>query len=188
MLAMARMIDDELLVEKFRRGDESAFDRIVELYSTDVAMLADRLLGWCGETEDISQEVFLAAYLGLKRFRCQCSLRSWLFTITINKCRSYRRRRLLRFRRLSKAVHQPPPAQAPAADVNSLNTEDFVRVRSAVAALPARYREPIVLKYLQELDADEIGQILGISKNALHVRLSRAREHLKRSLDTLIEI
>jgi RNA polymerase sigma-70 factor (ECF subfamily) len=89
---MAEIIDDELLVEQFRRGDESAFDKIVERYSAEVAALANRLLGWPGEVEDVAQEIFLAAFLGLKKFRCDCSLKSWLFTITINKCRSYRHR------------------------------------------------------------------------------------------------
>jgi len=60
---MAEKIDDELLIEKFRRGDESAFERIVERYSVDVATLANRLLGWPGEVEDVTQEIFLAAFL-----------------------------------------------------------------------------------------------------------------------------
>ena len=83
---MAEKIDDELLVEQFRRGDESAFERIVERYWRQVAALANRLLGWPGEVEDVTQEIFLAAFLGLKKFRCECSLKSWLFTIAINSC------------------------------------------------------------------------------------------------------
>jgi RNA polymerase sigma factor (sigma-70 family) len=186
---MAEIIDDELLVEQFRRGDESAFDRIVEQYSVDVAALANRLLGWPGEVEDVTQEIFLAAFLGLKKFRCECSLKSWLFTITINKCRSYRYRWKLRH---LQAIPIPingigmrlPPAEA---GDSPMNVEDFRRVRLAVAALPARYREPVVLRYLQELGTDEISRILGISKNTLHVRLSRARKRLEPDLAELIE-
>ena len=187
MVAMAEMIDDELLVEQFSRGDESAFDRIVERYSADIGVLANRLLGWPGEVEDVSQEIFLAAYLGLKRFRCQCSLKSWLFTITINKCRSHRRRQLLRLRTFSRAADKAPSPSAQTAHENPVDVETFNRVRSAVAGLPAMYREPVVLRYLQELPTDEIGQILGISQNALHVRLSRARTRLKQHLDNLKE-
>ena len=184
---MAEMIDDELLVEQFRRGDESVFDRIVERYSPEVGALANRLLGWPGEVEDVSQEVFLAAYLGLKRFRCECSLKSWLFTITINKCRSHRRKQMLHLRTSSRAADKALLPSAPTADENILDAETFDRVRSAIAALPARYREPVVLRYLQELPTDEIGHILDISQNALHVRLSRARKHLKRNLNEQIE-
>jgi len=184
---MAEMIDDELLVEKFSRGDESVFDRIVERYSADVGALANRLLGWPGEVEDVSQEVFLAAYLGLKRFRCECSLKSWLFTITINKCRSHRHKQLLHLRTSSRATDKAPSPSAQTACKNPMDAETFNRIRSAVAALPAKYREPVVLRYLQELPTEEIGQILGISQNALHVRLSRARKHLKGNLKNEIE-
>ena len=68
-----------------------------------------------------------------------------------------------------------------------MNAEDFDRVRRAVAKLPAKYREPVVLTYLQCLGADEISRMLGISKNALHVRLSRARERLRNDLAQLWE-
>ncbi len=94
MVVMAKTIDDERLVEQFKRGDESAFDRIVEQYSSDIAALSNRLLGWSGEVDDVVQDIFLAAFLGLKKFRCECSLKSWLFTITINKCRSHRYRQI----------------------------------------------------------------------------------------------
>ena len=68
-----------------------------------------------------------------------------------------------------------------------LEAETFERVRHAVAALPAKYREAVVLRYLQELPTEEISRILGISKNALQVRLSRARERLKQDLAELME-
>ena len=180
-------MDDELLVEQFSRGDESAFERIIECYSADIAALANRLLGWPGDVEDVTQEVFFAAYLGLKRFRGECSLKSWLFTIAINKCRSHRRRQLLRLRTLSRAAEKRRLPLASTASKNPTDMEILNRVRSAVAALPARYREPVVLRYLQELSTDEIAQILGISQNALHVRLSRARKHLKENLSKQIE-
>lgn len=184
---MAEKTDDELLVEKFSRGDESAFDRIVERYSTDVGALANRLLGWPGEVEDVSQDVFLAAYLGLKKFRGDCSLKSWLFTITINKCRSHRRRQMLRLRISWRPADGIPALSAHARRMNPIDAETFNRIRNAVAALPAKYREPVVLKYVEELETHEIARILGISQNALHVRLSRARERLKQKLTELTE-
>ena len=187
MVAMAEKTDDGLLIEKFSRGDESAFDRIVERYSTDVGALANRLLGWPGEVEDVSQEVFLAAYLGLKRFRGECSLRSWLFTITINKCRSHGRRQLLRLRTSSQVADKVQSPSAQTESSSPVDAETLNRLRNAVAALPAKYREPVVLKYIEELGTDEIARILGISQNALHVRLSRARRRLKQHLDSRME-
>jgi len=187
MLAMAKGIDDELLVERFNRGDKSAFDRIVDAYSAEIAVLANRLLGWPGEVEDIVQDVFVAAFLGLKKFRCECSLKTWLYTITINKCRSYRYRRILRLKIFSQALTESSFAEWRAQENTSMEREIFERVRRAIRALPAKCREPVVLRYLQELPTDQICRILGVSKNALHVRLHRARELLKQELADLME-
>ena len=186
MVVMAETIDDELLVGQFNRGDESAFDRIVKEHSADITVLANRLLGWPGDVEDVVQDVFLAAYLGLKKFRCECSLKTWLFTITINKCRSYRYKRILRLRLFSQAAAKASLRRPDAKLKIPTGGETFDRVRRAVAALPAKYREPVVLRYLQELPTDEISRIIGISKNALQVRLTRARRRLKQELAELI--
>ena len=179
MLVMAETIDDELLVGQFNRGDESAFDRLVERYATDVAALANRLLGWPGDVEDVTQEVFLSAFLGLKKFRCDCRLKTWLFTITINKCRSYRYKRKLRHLQTIGIEKRSPPNET---DTSQMDEEQFMRVRNAVARLPAKYREPLVLRYLQELPTIEIVRILGVSRNVLNVRLSRARDYLRQEL------
>ena len=186
---MAGKSDDELLVEQFSRGDESAFERIVERYSAEVAALVNRLLGWPGEVEDVTQEIFLAAFMGLKKFRCECSLKSWLFTITINKCRSHRHKWKIRRLQTIPIPINGIGMRLPHTDtgVSLMNAEDFNRVRRAVVGLPVKYREPVVLKYLQEFETDEICRILGISKNTLHVRLSRARKLLEPELTGLIE-
>ena len=183
---MAKIIDDELLVEQFCRGDESAFEAIVKQYSADVATLANRLLGWPGDVEDVTQDVFLAAFVGLKKFRCECSLKSWLFTITINKCRTNRYKRWLRLRRFPQEINKVSLSSD--SGEKDMDAYEFKQVRRAVAALPAKYRESVVLKYLQELDTDEISRILGISKNTLNVRLSRARKQLREDLAGIIEL
>ncbi len=73
---MTERIPDETLVAAFGRGDEGAFDTLVTRYTAQISALANRLLGWSGDVEDVTQEVFLAAYMNLKRFRGQCSLRT----------------------------------------------------------------------------------------------------------------
>ena len=183
---MAETINDELLVEQLNKSGEIAFENMVEQYSADVAALANRLLGWPGDVEDLTQDVFLAAFVGMKKFRHDCSIKTWLFTITINKCRSYRHKRYLRLRRYPRIAGKKPAPSNPSDD-KLMDTETFEQVRHAVAALPAKYREAVVLRYLQELPTDQISRILGISVNTLQVRLSRARERLKDDLAKLME-
>ena len=66
-----------------------------------------------------------------------------------------------------------------------MENEKFEIIRNAVQTLPVKYREPVVLRYLQELPTDQISRILGISKNTLQVRLNRARARLKDKLADL---
>jgi RNA polymerase sigma-70 factor (ECF subfamily) len=175
------------LVARFNQGDDSAFDKIVEKHLAQVTTLANRLLGWPSDVDDLAQDVFLAAFIGLRRFRGGCSFRTWLFTITINKCRTYRYRRLLRGKFFSKTEKPVSNKSAPAADKALMDTETFERVSRAMAALPDRYREPLVLRYLQELSTCEIARILGVSENTVQVRLTRARRRLKDDLKLVLE-
>jgi RNA polymerase sigma-70 factor (ECF subfamily) len=184
---MAEIAEDAELVEQFRRGDDTAFDRIVQRYAGQIAAMANRLLGWPGDVDDITQDVFVSAYIGLRKFRGDCSLRSWLFVITINKCRSHRYKTILRLKRFSRPPEAEREIPGRAVDSDLTDAETFERVRRAVRILPPKCREVVVLRYLQELPTDEICRILGISTNALQVRLNRARERLRQQLGELIE-
>jgi len=93
---------------------------------------------------------------------------------------------MLYLRFFSRAAAKASAAPSSAADGTQIDDETFGRVRRAIKALPLKYREPVVLRYLQELSTDEIARILSISKNTLQVRLSRARERLKQDLADLI--
>jgi RNA polymerase sigma-70 factor (ECF subfamily) len=187
MAAMAKVTEEQALVERFRRGDDSAFDRIVAQHSAEVAALANRLLGWPGDVDDVVQEVFVAALVGLKKFRGESSLRTWLFTITVNKCRSHRFRRLHRLRPVAIEEAEVVESRAPSGDEAAMDEETFARVRRAVQTLPQKYREIVALRYLQGLEVSEICELLGITANAMQVRLSRARKRLKDQLGDLLE-
>jgi len=187
MAAMAKITEEQALVERFRRGDDSAFDRIVERHSAEVAALANRLLGWPGDVDDVVQDVFIAAFVHLKKFRGECRLRTWLFTITVNKCRSHRlrRRRRLRVRQLDDL--EVTAGHGEGAERPTMDEETFARVRGAVQALPRKYREVVVLRYLEGLEPGEIGELLGIRVNAVQVRLNRAKKQIKEQLGNLLE-
>lgn len=187
MSAMAKVTEEQALVERFRRGEDSAFDRIVEQHSAEIAALANRLLGWPGDVDDVVQEVFIAVFLGLKRFRGECRLRTWLFTITVNKCRRHRFHRLCRLRPVAIENVQELESRDRSGDQAAMDREIFARVRRAVLALPQKHREIVALRYLQGLETEEICQLLGITANAMQVRLNRARQRLKEQLGDLFE-
>jgi RNA polymerase sigma-70 factor (ECF subfamily) len=165
------------------RDDICDFDAIVARHQPQVARLAHRLLGWRDRAavEDVVQEVFLVAFTRLKQFRGDSTLSTWLTGITINQCRAHRRRSLLRLKWLREkwnrreTNHQPTDAD-----------ETSQQVRDAVALLPPRDREVIVLFYLEEFSVAQIAELLGVKNNAIEVRLHRARQRLKTQLAGLI--
>lgn len=174
------------LVARVRSGDAGTFDEIVAGHQERITWLVHRLLGWSGEVEDVVQNVFLRVLEKLHGFRGESSLSTWLTTIAVNECRAHRRRNRLRLRKLfrlwqarrGRCEGEPQPDQI----------ETHAEVRRAVRALPHNYREPIVLRYFEELSIAEIAEILGLSINAVEVRLARARRKLKESLSNHIEM
>jgi RNA polymerase sigma-70 factor (ECF subfamily) len=126
--------------------------------------------------DDVVQEVFFAAYRSRGGFRGQCQVRTWLFAITINHCRSLQRRQRLYKIGLFRMAQRP---QAPAGGTGHNEDARIGKVRQALDRLPGRYREPAVLWYLQEMPADQICQVLGITSSVLYVRLARARQRLR---------
>jgi RNA polymerase sigma-70 factor (ECF subfamily) len=160
------------------------FDRLVAENQERVARLVYRLLGWRGshsngEVDDVVQDVFLAALKNLKSFRDEASEWTWLAAIAINRCRTLKRRRLLEFRWLMLAGRHRVVEEA--CEVERDETSE--RVRQAVAALPAKDREVIVLYYLEDWPVARIGEALGVKPGAIDVRMHRARQKLRELLD-----
>lgn len=175
-------IDDAAITARFALGDPAVFAQLVAQYQDRVAGLAFRLLGWGHDVEDVVQDVFVAVLQNLSSFRGQSRLATWIYRITVNECRRHRRKRLLRlnfWRQPKPSVEDGPPRAA--------TIEIQQQVRSAVAALAQPHREVVVLRYLEGLDIPEIAQILGLSRNAVEVRLSRARDRLRSVLGPLVQ-
>ena len=174
--------DDRELLARFRAGQTAAFDEIVEAHQQRIVRLVFRLLGSPDEVQDVVQEVFLSVLQNLKRFRGESKLSTWLTRIAVNKCRSHHRRRLLRLRTLFYLTKTLTVTSEQGGVTESAEIHD--ELRRAVRRLSPRYREPIVLRYFEELSVREIGEVLGISANSVEVRLTRARRKLREILST----
>ena len=157
------------------------FDQLVARYQPQVARLAHRLLGWRDReaVEDVVQEVFLVALRRHSSFRGESSLGTWLTGITINKCRDHRRRSVVRLKWLQRLWRYPETN-------HDSKDETAQQVRDAVAELPPRDREVIVLFYLEGLPVAQVAELLGAKNNTIEVRLHRARQKLKAKLAGLI--
>jgi RNA polymerase sigma-70 factor (ECF subfamily) len=159
---------------------EGAFADGVLRHEPALRRLVHRLLGWpktSTDVDDIVQEVLLAAWRHRRRFRGDSQWSTWLLRIGINATRNHQRRRAL-WRRLfgrQPAAAVEPATAAPEPDLDAR----LAPVRAAMAELRHADRELLVLHYLEQRPVERIVEDLGISRNAVDVRLSRARGRLR---------
>jgi RNA polymerase sigma-70 factor (ECF subfamily) len=181
--------DEVALARRFAAGDPAAFDEVVGLYQDRVTRLANRLLGWrdardACDVDDAVQDVFLAALTNARRYRGGAKgMWPWLATITVNTCRSIRRRAWVRLRFVRELLARAPAAAGEGSSGGPEADERLRRVREAVSRLPARDREVVVLHYLEGMRPADIAEVLGASANAVEVRLHRARTKLKADVE-----
>ena len=164
------------------RGQEVVeLESLVATHQEQIGRVVARLLDRGDDVADVVQDVFVSALENLKRFRGQCELSTWLTAIAVNKCRSHRRRVQLRRYVFGWLVRNTDAPAAAACPVET--SEAHEQLHGAIARLPSKYREPIVLRYFEEYGMDEIARVLGLTRNTVEVRLSRARSKLKGMLD-----
>jgi RNA polymerase sigma-70 factor (ECF subfamily) len=168
-------------------GETLTFEQLVARFEPRVRQLAFRLLGWRDEVDDVTQDVFLAAFRSTPRFRGEAQLWTWLMRITINQCRTQQRKRYLRWKKLKTLLsRQWHLSAAASADEGNDRDETKARVHQAVAQLGAKDREVIVLYHLEEMDVNAMSALLGLTVNNVNVRLHRARERLRKLLSDVM--
>jgi RNA polymerase sigma-70 factor (ECF subfamily) len=170
--------DDRALVKACLAGRREAFAPIVERHQRQVYQLCYRFVGNHEDASDLTQDVFIRAYRGLKTFRGQSSLGTWLYRIGVNVC----------LNRLSSKAPRPEPlgdrdhvdVRAEQADTALLRGERAAAVRAAIAKLPRKQRATLILRVYHELPHDEIAGILGSSVGAVKANFFHALANLRK--------
>ena len=180
---MATAVDpDEELVRRVGLGDPAAIQAMVARKLPRMLMLAQRMLGDAAEAEDVAQEVMLKAWKQAPRWTPgQARFDTWLHRVGLNLCYD-------RLRRRREIATDSPPERAdegPGPDRGLLAMETGARVDRALARLPERQREAIILCHYQELGNIEAARLMQISVEALESLLSRGRRALRASLADL---
>jgi RNA polymerase sigma-70 factor (ECF subfamily) len=168
---------DVRLVEAARKGDEAAIREIYRTYREPVWALAVSLLGDPLQAQDIVQSVFFKAFRGLRGFRFRSTLFTWIYRIARNECRSQARRCSVKSVPLESILGSRYEADAAPADGSDEARADVLR--SAVAGLPFKLREVVVLKYQEGLSYDEMSRVLGRPSGTVASRLNRALAELE---------
>ncbi len=178
--------DDELM-RRVAAGQEAAFDLLVGRWQGEVIRLLWRLTGSREDAEDLAQETFLRVLRSAPRYRADGRFRAWLLSIATNQARSWGRRRSIlswlpwRLERDRRPDPAPDPQQRLDAE------SDRQRVRAALARLPQRQREALVLRRFHELSLREIARVLDTSEGAVESLINRALKGLRRELSATEE-
>ena len=182
---------DEKAVARFLGGDPTGFEQIVRHYSGMVFALAARLVGpW--EAEEVVQETFLRAWRGLESFRGDASLKTWLYTIALNRAKARqgtlaRMRKVFASPRVNLEDDQPWPgdeAPDPAAspEEQAVALEQRANLRKAIRNLPEEFRHAVVLRDLEGLSYDDIARVLSVPIGTVRSRIARGRAALVEEL------
>jgi RNA polymerase sigma-70 factor (ECF subfamily) len=171
--------DDEADVVKVLAGDISAFEGIVRRWQRPLVNLAFRFCRDRGRAEDMAQEAFLRTYRALGQWRKDAAFSTWLFALATNLYRSELRRIPVRVLPLNDVMELRDTS---AWDGGLEEKDRNHAVRRAVFALPAKYREALILFYFHDMNVTAAAQSLGLPEGTVKARLSRGREILRSRL------
>lgn len=185
-----KRIPDTVLIEQFREGSMDAYEELVGRYESKVYNLAMRFTRNQEDAEEVLQDVFTTIYQKLEGFQGKSAFSSWLYRIIVNaafmKLRKRRQNNTISIEDLSPAVRQVCIERDPAAgnrsDLLSMNKELRETLEGAINRLPAQYRAVFVLRDVDGLSNQEVGEILDLSIPAVKSRLHRSRLMLRKKL------
>jgi len=182
---------EQVLVQRARRGDQEAFAALVTEHQRYVYNLALRVLKNEEEALDLGQETFVRAWTALPNFRGQSQFRTWLYRIVTNLC--YNRLPGLRrsLNELGDEVIADLPELDPAFDNPARGVESHelrTYLHKAIDELDEHYRLLISLRYQNELSYEEIASTLNLPLGTVKTGLFRAKEQLRRTLESYQEI
>lgn len=168
------------LIDRVLSGNRLAFEELVNRYKKSVYYLTYRMVHDYEDAADLSQETFLKAYHGLKKFKKQSSFHTWLYRITINLCINHLRkkgnRRYVGLEKVHHTVKNPDVLER-------LELEELQNtVNTAVKALPEKQRAAVILRIYHGLSHKEISHILGCSVGTVKANYFHAIRNLRKSI------
>lgn len=168
--SMTREQQIELLMDKY--GEE--IKRLVYTYVKDHST-----------AEDVTQEIFISVYLKLDSYAGRSSIKTWIYSIAINKCKDYLKSWHVRKMTVQENIKELLKSNRRGPDYEIIEKQDGEQFVDHILHLAISYREVILLYYYRQLSIKEVSDILGVSESTVKVRLHRAREKLRKPLELL---
>ncbi|MHC4163855.1 MAG: RNA polymerase sigma factor [Planctomycetota bacterium] len=188
-----------MLVAQARAGDRISFDALILRHQDRVYNMALRMLGHREDALDVAQEIFVTIFRSLDRFEEKARFSTWLYRVTVNRCRDELRRRTTvrhtRPRSLETLTHGDPerrsvdpPARGASPLEGAVARETEELVAGAICELPEDAREVLVMRDVEDLSYEEIADVLEIPVGTVRSRLNRARMLLRERIRPILEV
>ena len=184
---------DRLLVDRFKQGDQAAFEEVVTRYWDRIYSMVNQLLRNTQDAEEVTQDTFIRAHRGLGGFRGDSAFSTWLYQIATNLARNrywyWWRRRRDQTVSFDQPIGNGGEGETTLSDVypaeletpeDATVTREFVnRINECMGKLNSKHREILILRNVKNLSYEEIAGILGVSVGTVKSRIARARESLR---------
>ncbi len=194
-------LEDHDLVVATREGDEVAFGELVRRYRSPITNYVYRIVSDYEMAIDLAQETFVRIFTSASRYRANHSFSTYIYRIATNLAISELRRRkrwkfIPSFSSPAGAHNSGAPGDEkefelldphPQPEANLIREERQRAIARAVASLPEKYRAPLVLRDLEELDYGQIADILGLPVGTVKSRINRARNFLREKLQGYLQ-
>ncbi|MGE3467104.1 MAG: sigma-70 family RNA polymerase sigma factor [Pyrinomonadaceae bacterium] len=184
-------LSDHQLIDATKGGDESAFGEIMERYRGPITNYLYRFLNDYEEAVDLAQETFVRVYFAIDRYHTEYAFSTYIYRIATNlaisEIRRRKRRRLLSLTGLfqteeGKDSEYQPPDDRILPDAEVVEGERSEVIARAIAALPEKYRVPVILRDIEGRTYEEIAEIMELGLGTTKSRISRGRGLLKEKL------
>ncbi len=170
--------DDFSLIKRFIDGDSSVFQLLVKRHKEKVRNIIYLTISNSSSVDDIAQEVFITVYKNLKHFRFESQFTTWLYRITVNKCKDHLRK--INVRKIFIPIKEAEGETGRGIDVENKDVSNIVM--NAISELPAKLRAPLLLKDIEGFSYQEISETLRCEMGTVKSRIFRAREGLRNIL------
>lgn len=172
--------DDFSLIRRINQGEKELFRVLMNRHKEKVRNIIYMTLSEIDAIDDIAQEVFITVFKNLKNFRYESQFTTWLYRITINKCKDYLRKK--KVRKIFSSVDEDYDFTSTEIDENK---DIRLIVRKAIDKLPEKLRIPMILRDIEGFSYQEISETLELDLGTVKSRIFRAREALRLKLEPI---
>ena len=183
-------LPSEELMTRIGKGDEAAFEILVNRHQTSVLNLVYRFIGDRTQAKDLTQEVFIRIWQSAKSYEPKAKFTTWIYRITSNLClnelKSARRKKWFSFNWSDEhgehTLEETLPDSAASAEDVLLEKERSRQISDVLQSLPENQRMAVILKRCDDLSYQEIAQVIGCSVSAVESLLVRAKRTLQEKM------